>query len=137
MTATKLGTTNKLFVVATKNFAAATKSFVHRTKHFVVVTKYFYPYFNKCFRRYNKTFFRVREVTRLQRPTLVLCTHRLDKLILIPVLHSPMPILGIYKLKRELRVADCKLFFKNNLITSMKMPRSGLSIDMFVDKFIF
>jgi len=40
VTATKLGTTNKFFVAATKNF-------VDRTKHFVV-TKYFcYPYFNK------------------------------------------------------------------------------------------
>jgi len=48
VTATKLGTTNKIFVAATKNFAAATKRFVDRTKHFVVVTKYFcYPYFNK------------------------------------------------------------------------------------------
>jgi len=48
VTATKLGTTNKIFVDATKNFAAATKRFVDRTKHFVVVTKYFcYPYFNK------------------------------------------------------------------------------------------
>jgi len=48
VTATKLGTTNKLFVVATKNFAAATKRFVNRTKHCVFVTKYFcYPYFNK------------------------------------------------------------------------------------------
>ena len=48
VTATKLGTTNIVFVAATKNFAAATKRFVHRTKHFVVVTKYFcYPYFNK------------------------------------------------------------------------------------------
>jgi len=46
VTATKLGTTNKFFVAATKNFAAATKRFVGRTKHFV--TKYFcYPYFNK------------------------------------------------------------------------------------------
>jgi len=46
--ATKLGTTNKFFVAATKNFAAASKRFVGRTKHFVVVTKYFcYPYFNK------------------------------------------------------------------------------------------
>jgi len=41
VTATKLGTTNTLFVAATKNF-------VDRTKHFVIVTKYFcYPYFNK------------------------------------------------------------------------------------------
>ena len=48
VTATKLGTTNKFFVAATKNFAAATKRFVDRTKHFAVVTKYFcYPYFNK------------------------------------------------------------------------------------------
>jgi len=31
VTATKLGTTNKFFVAATKNFAAATKSFVDRT----------------------------------------------------------------------------------------------------------
>jgi len=47
-TATKLGTTNKLFVAATKNFAAATERFVDRTKHFVVVTKYFcYPYFDE------------------------------------------------------------------------------------------
>jgi len=41
VTATKLGTTNKIFVAATKNFAAATKRFVDRTKHFVAVTKYF------------------------------------------------------------------------------------------------
>jgi len=48
VTATKLGTTNKFFVAATKNFAAATKRFVDRTKYFVVVAKYFcYPYFNK------------------------------------------------------------------------------------------
>jgi len=47
-TATKLGTTNKFFVAATKNFAAATKRFVARTKHFVIVTECFcYPYFNK------------------------------------------------------------------------------------------
>jgi len=47
VTATKLGTTNKFFVAATKNFAAATKLFVDITKYFVVVTKYFcYPYFN-------------------------------------------------------------------------------------------
>ena len=38
VTATKLETTNKIFVPATKNFAAATKHFVDRTKHFVVVT---------------------------------------------------------------------------------------------------
>jgi len=48
VTATKLGSTNKFFVAATKNFAAATKRSVDRTKHFVFVTKYFcYPYFNK------------------------------------------------------------------------------------------
>jgi len=48
VTATKSGTTNKLFVAATKNLAAATKRFVDRTKDFVVVTKYFcYPYLNK------------------------------------------------------------------------------------------
>jgi len=48
VTATKLGTTNKFFVAATKNFAATTKRFVDRTKHFVVVTKHFcYPCFNE------------------------------------------------------------------------------------------
>jgi len=48
VTATKLGTKNEFFVLATKNFAAATKRFVDGTKHFVVVTKYFcYSYFNK------------------------------------------------------------------------------------------
>jgi len=48
VTATKLGTTNKIFNAATQNFAAATKRFVDRTKHFVVVTKHFCcPYFNK------------------------------------------------------------------------------------------
>ena len=36
VTATKLRTTDKIFVAATKNFAAATKRFVDRTKHFVV-----------------------------------------------------------------------------------------------------
>jgi len=46
--ATKLGTTDMIFVAATKNFAAATKRFVDRTKHFVVLTKCFcYPYINK------------------------------------------------------------------------------------------
>jgi len=41
VTATKLGTTDKIFVAATKNFATA-------TKRFVVVTKCFcYPYSNK------------------------------------------------------------------------------------------
>ena len=48
VTATKLGTTNKIFVAATKNFATTTKRFVDRTKQFVVVTKCFcYPYLNK------------------------------------------------------------------------------------------
>ena len=48
--ATKLGTTDKIFVAATKTFAAATKRFVDRTKHFVVITKRFcYPHFNKWF----------------------------------------------------------------------------------------
>jgi len=46
--ATKLWTTDKCFVAATKKYAEATKRFVDRTKHFVVVTKCFcYPYFNK------------------------------------------------------------------------------------------
>jgi len=41
VTATKLGSTDKIFV-------AATKRFVDKSKHFVVVTKCFcYPYFNK------------------------------------------------------------------------------------------
>jgi len=47
VTATKLGTTNNIFVAATKTFAAASNRFVDRTKYFVVVTKYFYPYFYK------------------------------------------------------------------------------------------
>jgi len=48
VTATKLGTTDKIFVAATKNLAAATKRFVDRTEHFVVLTKCFcYLYFNK------------------------------------------------------------------------------------------
>jgi len=48
VTATKLGTTDKIFVASTKNLAAATKRFVDRTKHFVAVTKCFcYPYFKK------------------------------------------------------------------------------------------
>ena len=50
VTATKLRTTDKIFVAATKNFAAATKRFDDTTKHFVIVTKCFcYPYFNKWF----------------------------------------------------------------------------------------
>jgi len=36
VTATKLGTTNKIFVAAAKNFAAATKRFVVVTKYFVI-----------------------------------------------------------------------------------------------------
>jgi len=48
VTATKLGTTDKNFVAATKHFATATKRFVDRTKHFVVVAKwFFYPYFSR------------------------------------------------------------------------------------------
>jgi len=59
VTGTKLRTTNKFFVAATKNFAAATKRLVDRTKHFVV-TKYFCcPYFKKLFCWYNKTFYTV------------------------------------------------------------------------------
>jgi len=49
VTATKLRTTNKIFVAATKNFAAATKRFVDRTKHFLVTKCFCYPYFNKLF----------------------------------------------------------------------------------------
>jgi len=46
--ATKLGTTDKFFVAASKNFATATKRYVDRNKHFVVATKYFcFPYFEK------------------------------------------------------------------------------------------
>jgi len=41
VTATKLGTTNKNFVAATKSFAAAYKRFVDRTKNLVVVNKIF------------------------------------------------------------------------------------------------
>jgi len=47
VTATKLGTTDKIFVAATKNFAAATKRFVDRTKHFVVTKCFCCPYLNK------------------------------------------------------------------------------------------
>jgi len=36
VTATKLGTTNKIFVAATKNFATANKRFVDVTKYFVI-----------------------------------------------------------------------------------------------------
>jgi len=44
----KIGTTDKIFVAATKNFAAATKRFVDKTKHSVVITKCFcYPYLKK------------------------------------------------------------------------------------------
>jgi len=41
VTATKLGTIDKTFVVATKNFAAATKNFAGATKRFVDRTKHF------------------------------------------------------------------------------------------------
>jgi len=47
VTATKSGTTDKIFVAATKNFAAATKRFVDKTKHFVVTISFCYRYFNK------------------------------------------------------------------------------------------
>jgi len=47
VTATKLGTTNKFFVAATKNFVAATTRFVDRTKHFVVSKYFCYPFFSK------------------------------------------------------------------------------------------
>jgi len=40
VTATKLGTTYKVSVAATKNFA-------DRTKHFIIVTEYCYFYVNK------------------------------------------------------------------------------------------
>jgi len=43
VTATKLGTTDKIFVAATKNFATATKCFVYRTKHFVVTNCFCHP----------------------------------------------------------------------------------------------
>jgi len=46
VTATKLRTTDKIFVAATKNFAAATKRFVDRTKDFVTRCSR-YLYFNK------------------------------------------------------------------------------------------
>jgi len=61
VTATKLGTTNNLFVAATKYFAAATKRFVDRTKHFVVVTKYFcyIPILTNDFVGITKPFFHV------------------------------------------------------------------------------
>jgi len=53
-TATKSGTTDKMFVAATKSFAAATKRFaaatkrfVDRTKHFGVTKCFCHPYFNE------------------------------------------------------------------------------------------
>ena len=59
VTATKLGTTNKIFVAATKIFAAATKRFVDRTKHFVVVTIFFViPILTNDFVGITKPFFR-------------------------------------------------------------------------------
>jgi len=58
--ATKLGTTNKIFVPANKKFAAATKRFVDRTKHFGFVTKYFcYPILTNDFVGITKHFFSV------------------------------------------------------------------------------
>jgi len=64
VTATKIGTTNPFFVVATKNFAAATKNFAaatkrfaNRAKLFVVVTKYFcYPILTNDFVGITKPF---------------------------------------------------------------------------------
>jgi len=59
VTATKIVTTNKIFVAATENFAAATKRFVDRTKRFVVVTKYFFiPILTIDFVGITKPFFR-------------------------------------------------------------------------------
>jgi len=60
VTATKLGTTDKIFVAATKNFAAATKRFVGRTKHFVVVKNVFViPILTNDFVSITKPFFPV------------------------------------------------------------------------------
>ena len=56
VTATKLGTTNKVFVAATKNFAAATKRFVNRTKQFVV-KNIFIPILTNDFVGITKPFF--------------------------------------------------------------------------------
>jgi len=59
-TATKIGTTDKLFVAAAKNFAVATKCFVNRTKHFVVVTNFFViPILTNDFVSITKPFFPV------------------------------------------------------------------------------
>jgi len=59
VTATKLGTTNKMFVTATKNFAAATKGFVDRTKYFVVMSQNIFviPILTKNFVGITKPFF--------------------------------------------------------------------------------
>ena len=59
VTVTKLGTTDKIFVAATKNLATATKKrFVDRSKHFVVVTKcFFIPILTNDFVSITKPFF--------------------------------------------------------------------------------
>ena len=57
VTATKLGTTNKIFVAATKNFVAATKRLVDRTKHFVVAKYCCYPFLTNDFVGIAKPFF--------------------------------------------------------------------------------
>jgi len=61
VTATKLGTTNKFFVAATKNFAAATKRLVDRTKHFVVKNVFLIPILTNDFVSTAKSFFPVYE----------------------------------------------------------------------------
>jgi len=54
----EIGTTDKIFVAATKNFATATKRFVDRTKHLVVVTKFFViPILTNDFVSITKPFF--------------------------------------------------------------------------------
>ena len=57
VTATKLGTTDKIFAAATKNFAAATKRFVDRTKHFVVTIFFVIPILTNDFVIKTKPFF--------------------------------------------------------------------------------
>jgi len=56
VTATKLGTTNKLFVAATQNFAAATKRFVDRTKQFFCNKILFIPILTNDFVGITKPF---------------------------------------------------------------------------------
>jgi len=57
VTATKLGTTNKIFVAATKFFSAATKRFVDRTKRFVVTKFFVIPILTNAFVGITKLFF--------------------------------------------------------------------------------